>query len=79
MKHFGEKGDIDKGMNFEVDGIGKIDMKKEQNYLIIDIEPPKKVSNDFNIIKTWNQFLLEATGFSSKERKKEFGKVKKKK
>lgn len=78
-KHFGEEGDIEEGMNFEVEGIGKIDMKKDKKYLIIDIEPPKKVSGDYNIIKTWNQFLYEATGFDSKERKKQFGKIKKKK
>ena len=76
-KYFGTKGDIFKGMIFEVEGIGKIDMRQEKNYLIIDIEPPKKICGDFNIIKKWNEFLFEATGFTSKERKKEFGKIKK--
>jgi len=76
-KFFGVKGNISQGMNFEVDGIGKIDMRKEKNYLIVDIEPPKKVSNDYSLVKKWNEFLLEATGLTSKERKKEFGKIKK--
>jgi len=76
-KHFGSKGDIFKGVKFDVEGIGKIDMKQEKNNLIVDIEPPKKVYNDPGIIKKWNEFLFEATGFNSKERKKEFGKIKK--
>jgi len=76
-KHFGAKGDIFKGMKFEVEGIGKIDMKQEKNILFVDIEPPKKVSGDYSIIKKWNTFLFEATGKDTKERKKEFGKIKK--
>jgi hypothetical protein len=75
-KHFGNKGDIFKGIKFEVEGIGKIDMKQEKNFLTVDIEPPKKVYNDPSIIKKWNEFLFQATGLTSKERKKEFGKVK---
>ena len=76
-KHFGVKGDISKGMKFEVEGIGKIDIKQEKNILYVDIEPPKKVSGDYSIIKKWNTFLFEATGKNTKERKKEFGKIKK--
>jgi len=76
-KFFGVKGDIYSGMKFEVDGIGKIDMKQEKNFLIVDIEPPKTVSGDYSIIKKWNEFLFEATGMNTKERKKEFGKIKK--
>ena len=77
-KHFGATGDVFKGIKFEVEGIGKIDMKQEKNYLIIDIVPPKTVSGDYSIIKKWNEFLFEATGLTSKERKKEFGKIKRK-
>jgi len=77
-KYFGVSGDIEKGMNFEVEGIGKIDMKQDKKSLIIDIVPPKKVRGDRSVIRKWNDFLLEATGKSSKERKKEFGKIKKK-
>ena len=77
-KHFGAKGDINQGMEFEVDGIGKIDMRQEKTSLFIDIEPPKTVSGDYSIIKKWNTFLLEATGKGTKERKKDFGKIKKK-
>ena len=76
-KHFGTSGDIFKGLKFEVLGIGKIDMKQEKNFLIVDIEPPKKIFNDPGVIKKWNEFLFEATGLTSKERKREFGKIKK--
>ena len=75
-KYFGAEGDISKGMKFEVDGIGKIDMKLEKSSLFIDIEPPKKICGDYSIIKRWNTFLFEATGKDTKERKKEFGKIK---
>ncbi len=77
QKYFNAKGDIFKGINFEVDGIGVIDMKQGKSTLFVNIIPPKKVSDDYNIIKKWNEFLLEATGFTSKERKKEFGKISK--
>ncbi len=76
-KYFGANGDIRNGINFEVEGIGKIEMKCTKNSLFIDIEPPKKVLGDYNIIKKWNSFLFEATGKNTKERKKEFGKRKK--
>jgi hypothetical protein len=76
-QYFGIKGNINQGMKFEVDGIGKINMKQEKNYLIVDIIPPEKITGDYNIIKKWNDFLFTATGMTSKERKKEFGKVKK--
>ena len=75
-KYFGAKGDIYKGINFEVEGIGKIDMRREKSALFIDIDPPKKVSGDYNIIKKWNEFLFEATGKTTKERKKDFSKIK---
>jgi hypothetical protein len=78
-KYFGAKGDIYKGMNFEVEGIGTIDVKVEKSSLFIDIEPPKKVCGDYSIIKNWNTFLFEATGKDTKERKKDFGKIKKEK
>ena len=65
-------GDIHKGINFEVDGIGKIEMKYEKTSLFIEIEPPKKITGDYSIIKKWNEFLFEATGKNAKERKKEF-------
>ncbi|UCH72381.1 MAG: DUF5611 family protein [Thermoplasmatales archaeon] len=76
-KYFGAKGNIFKGIKFEVEGIGKIDMKQDKSTLFVNIEPPKKISNDYNIVKKWNDFLFDATGKNSKERKKEFGKIKK--
>lgn len=76
-RFFGAKGDISKGMKFEVEGIGKIDMRQEKSSLFVDIEPPKTVCGDYSIIKKWNTFLFEATGKDTKERKKDFGKIKK--
>jgi len=78
-EYFDANGDVHQGIDFEVEGIGKIHMKVEKNSLFIDIEPPKKVSGDYSIIRKWNNFLLDATGKDARERKKEFGKIKKKK
>jgi hypothetical protein len=75
-KYFGINGNIKNGVNFEIEGIGKIDMKHDKNILFVDIVPPKNISGDYNIIKKWNNFLFEATGKTTKERKKEFGKGK---
>ncbi len=74
-KYFGAKGDILNGIKFSVDGIGDVSMKQGKNSLIIDIVPPKKVCSDYSIIKKWNDFLFEATGKNTKERKKEFNKI----
>lgn len=74
-RYFGAQGDIYKGIKFEAEGIGKIDIRQEKTSLFIDIEPPKKISGDYSIIKKWNEFLFEATGKDTKERKKEFGKI----
>ena len=68
--------DVENGINFEVDGIGAIDIKLEKKSLFVEIEPPKKINGDYNIIKKWNNFLFEATGKNTKERKKDFGKIK---
>ena len=73
-KHFGARGDIYNGMIFEIESIGKIEIRQEKNSLFINIEPPKKISGDYTIIKKWNTFLFEATGKDAKERKKDFSK-----
>jgi hypothetical protein len=75
-KYFDVQGEVNKGLEFEAEGIGKIHMKQEKTSLFIDIEPPKTVCSDYGIIKKWNTFLYEATGKDAKERKKEFGKLK---
>jgi len=75
-KHFGVKGDVFKGVEFEVEGIGKINMKQDKASLYVEIEPPKKITGDYSIIKKWNTFLFEATGKTAKERKKELSKIK---
>jgi hypothetical protein len=74
-QYYGVKGDVMKGLQFTVDGIGEISIKQEKSSLIIDIAPPKTVRGDYSIIKKWNEFLFEATGKDTKERKKEFGKI----
>lgn len=74
-RYFGVKGDVMKGLQFTVDGIGDVTMKQEKSSLVIDIVPPKTVCGDYSIIEKWNQFLFEATGKDTKERKKEFGKI----
>ncbi len=76
-KYFNAKGDIFKGINFEIDGIGEIDLRQDKSILLINIIPPKKICGDYDIIKKWNAFLFEVTGFTSKERKKNFGKISK--
>lgn len=76
-KYFGAKGNVTTGMKFEVEGVGKIDIRQEKSSLFVDIEPPKKVCGDYSVIKKWNTFLFEATGKNTKERKKDFGKIKK--
>ena len=78
-EYFGTNGDLQNGVDFAVNGIGTIHMKSDNKSLFVDIEPPKKVCGDYSIIKKWNDFLLDATGKDAKERKKDFGKVKKKK
>ena len=74
--NFGAKGDIYKGIEFSVEGMGDITMRQEKNSLFIEIIPPKTVSGDYSIIKKWNTFLFDATGKDTKERKKDFGKLK---
>lgn len=73
-RYFGANGDVLKGIQFSVEGIGSVNMKQEKSSLIIDIVPPKTICSDYGIIKKWNEFLFEATGKDTKERKKEFGK-----
>jgi hypothetical protein len=76
-EYYGAKGDIFQGIEFSVEGIGDVTMKQERNKLQVKIIPPKTICGDYGIIKKWNQFLFDATGKDTKERKKEFGKIKK--
>lgn len=73
-EYFGADGDIYSGVKFEVEGVGKINMKREKNSLFVEIAPPNNIVGDYSIIKKWNHFLFDATGKTTKERKKEFGK-----
>lgn len=74
-QYFGAKGNVGQGIQFEVNGIGAITLKQEKSSLFIDIVPPKTICSDYSIIKKWNEFLFDATGKDTKERKKEFGKI----
>ncbi len=74
-QYYGAKGNIGKGLQFEVEGIGAVTMRQEKSSLFIDIVPPKTICGDYAIIKKWNEFLFDATGKDAKERKKEFGKI----
>jgi hypothetical protein len=75
LNYFGVKGDVTKGVDFEISSIGKISIRKEKSSMFIDTVPAKKVSGEYSIIKKWNDFLFDATGKTAKERKKEFGKT----
>lgn len=77
-KYFGANGDIRNGINFEVEGIGKIEMKCTKNSLFIDIEPPKKVLGDYNIIKNGIVFYLKQQVKIQKKERKNSGKLKNK-
>ena len=74
-EYFGAEGNIETGIKFDVEGVGKIYMKMEKKSIFVEIEPPKNISGDYSIIKKWNNFLFDATGKTTKERKKEFGKI----
>lgn len=63
---------IEEGINFTVDGIGHIFMKKKGLSFFVDIEPMSS-GGDYEIIHKWNTFLYELTGKTGKERKKTFG------
>ena len=69
-KYFGVEGNVEEGVEFEAEGIGKVYMKKEGNAILVDIIPPEKVTGDYAVLKKWNDFLFEATGRTAKERKK---------
>ena len=69
-RYFGVEGDVEKGIEFEAEGIGKVYMRKEGNMLTVDITPPSEVSADYAVLKKWNDFLFEATGRTAKERRK---------
>jgi hypothetical protein len=75
-KYFGMKGDLSKGITFETEAIGKINMKKEKKSLFVDIEPPQKITGGHDVIKKWNNFLYEVTGKTAKERKKDLSTIK---
>ncbi len=77
--HFGVDGDVEQGMDFVANGIGKVHIKRDKSVLIIDTEPVAGVSGSVDIIKNWNDFLFEVTGRTSKERKKLMEKEAKKK
>ncbi len=75
-QYYGVSGDIVEGIEFSAEGVGSVTMKQDKKRLIVDIVPPKTVSNDYSVIKKWNDFLLDATGKNAKERRKDMSKMK---
>ena len=69
-KYFGANGDISKGIKFDAGDIGMVEIRQEKNSLFVEIVPSKTRSGDYKIVKKWNEFLFEATGKGTKERKK---------
>lgn len=69
-KYFGAGGDVDKGFEFIVEGIGNVYIKKEGNSLLIETRVLPGTKAEYAVIKKWNDFLFEATGRTAKERKK---------
>jgi len=69
-KYFQVEGDIYEGVEFQVEGIGRVYLKMEGKSILIDIVPPEEVTGDYSVLKKWNDFLFEATGRTAKERKK---------
>jgi hypothetical protein len=73
--YFDVTGDIVKGFNFKVDGLGDVFIQKKGDSLLVETKPLSSIKGDYSVIKKWNSFLYEATGKTAKERKKEFSKL----
>ena len=69
-KYFGATGDVNKGFEFIAEGIGDVYIKQEENSLLIETRLLPGTKAEYAVIKKWNDFLLEATGRTAKERKK---------
>ena len=69
-EYFDVDGDFDKGVVFETEGIGTVNLKKEGNAIIINIIPPENPIGNYDILRKWNDFLFDVTGRTAKERKK---------
>lgn len=68
--YFGVRGNPEEGMSFTADGIGTIRLRRTGASLFIETEPYPDMTGGADAIKKWNDFLLEATGRTAKERKK---------
>ena len=73
-RYFGVNGDLEKGFNFNIEGLGEIFIQHKGSSLFIETKT-SSTKADYSIIKKWNDFLYEATGKTAKERKKEFSKL----
>ena len=69
-QYFGYSGNVTEGVEFEVEGIGIVYLKREGNILKIETKPSATSETTYDILKTWNDFLFDATGRTAKERKK---------
>lgn len=73
-EYFGVEGDVEKGVSFFAEGIGKMFIKREGQKLLVETEPSSK-KGDYSVIKKWNEFIFRATGKTAKERRKEMLKI----
>jgi hypothetical protein len=77
-KYFGVTGRPEQGICFEAEGIGTIHLRRAKGSIFIETEPQPDAAGGTETIKKWNDFLLELTGRTSKERKKRMEKKAKK-
>ena len=69
-------GDIEKGVEFTVEGIGRISLKKKGSVVFIETHPVSG-NAEYEMIKKWNDFLYDLTGRTGKERRKQFSNISK--
>ena len=69
-KYFGIADHGEGKLSFEAEGIGKIHLSYDKKSVYIETEPQSNATGGADAIKKWNNFLVDATGCTSKERKK---------
>ena len=77
-KYFNVEVDTEKGAEFEAAGIGTVYIKKEGTTLTIETMPSTGTKATVETLRNWNAFLFDATGRTTKERKKQWEKEVKK-
>ena len=73
---FSKDGKVEGDMvTFTLPGLKKVEVQCGKKNLFIGTETDESYGEPMNAIKIFNNFLIEATGFNSKERKKRFSKI----